>query len=152
MSYALAMQDEPIRIVGTDGRVAEASLFLHAVADRSTRPETIGARLNDGAVAFLPVRREERVELVHLAWVAYVAVAGRPRDVAAREEVGARRAAVELDRVGGETLRGELLYELPAGNARVSDLLNSPGERFLLLLAGSETLFVNRAAIVRARA
>ena len=152
MSYALAMQDEPIRIVGTDGRVAEASLFLHAVADVSSRPETIGARLNDRAVAFLPVRRDGRVELVHLAWVAYVAVAGRPLDVAAREEVGARRAEVALDLVGGATWRGELLYELPAGNARVSDLLNSPGERFLLLIAGTETLFVNRAAIVRARA
>jgi hypothetical protein len=152
VSFALAMQDEPIRIVGTDGRVAQASLFLHAVADRSSRPETIGSRLNDLAVSFLPVRRDERIELVHLAWVAYVAVAGRPLDVAAREEVGARRAAVELDLVGGETLKGELLYELPAGNSRVSDLLNSAGERFLLLLSESETLFVNRAAIVRARA
>jgi hypothetical protein len=151
VSFALAMQDEPIRIVGTDGRVAEGTLFLHAVAERSSRPETVGARLNDLAVSFLPVRRDGSIELVHLAWVAYVAVAGRPLDVANREEVGARRAEVELDLVGGETLKGDLLYELPAGHSRVSDLLNSPGERFLLLLAGAETLFVNRAAILRAR-
>jgi hypothetical protein len=151
MSLAVEVRDVPLRIVAFDGRAIAGSFFLHLVGDHGGRPETVGDRLNDPETRFVPVRVEERVELLHLAWIAYVACPGELPEVAEREAVGCRRERVELELAGGARLAGELLYALPPGHARVSDLLNTAGERFLLLLAAGETLFVNRAAIVRAR-
>jgi len=150
MSLALEVRSVPLGLVGFDGRATPGRLFLRAVGERG-RPETVGDRLNDPATSFLPLEIGARVELVHLAWVAYAVCAGREPEVAGREEVGALRKAVELDLVSGETLRGEFLYTLPRAQARVSDLLNRPGDRFLLLLTADETLFVQRTAIVRVR-
>ena len=151
MSLALATFGAPLRFVELDGRATEGTLYLHIAGGRAAQPETIVDRLNEPGTSFVPLKVDGTIELLHLAWIAYVACPGRPPEVAAREEVGARRERVELELVGGETWRGELLYTLPAGHSRVSDLLNSPGERFLMLLTPSETLFVHRAAIVRAR-
>jgi hypothetical protein len=151
MSLAVEVRDVPLRIVAFDGRAVAGSLFLHLVGERGRRPERLADRLNDPEVRFVPVRLEGRVELLNLAWVAYVAAPGRLPEIADREAVGCRSAHVELELAGGAELAGDLLYELPAGHARVSDLLNSPGERFLLLVTPDETLFVHRAAIVRAR-
>jgi len=151
MSWALEVLEAPLRVVGRDGREATASLFLHAVGEHGGRPETIGERLNDRAARFVPLRRGGAVELTNLDWIAYVAAPGKLPEAAAQEATGARRAAVELELAGGATLAGELLYARPAGSARVSDLLNAGEERFLLLVTAEETLFVHRAAVVRAR-
>ncbi len=121
------------------------------VGEDGARPQTISERLNDRSARFLPIRIGERFELVNTDWIAYVACPGRTRDVAEREEVGAHCERAELDLAGGATLRGELLYELPPGHSRVSDLLNAPNQRFLLLVTETETLFVRRAAVRRAR-
>jgi hypothetical protein len=150
MSLAVETRVLAVRIVALDSRASEAELFLHTVADRTARPESLDDRLN-GGYAFVPVRVAGRIELLNLDHIAYVACAGESPEVAARLEVGAHREAAELDLVHGETLAGELVYTLPPGHARVSDLLNSPTERFLLLVAAGSTLFVNRAAVVRAR-
>jgi hypothetical protein len=151
MSWAVEVRETPMRVVGRDGAEVNASLFLHAVGEHGGRPETIGERLNDRGARFVPLRRGGAVELTSLDWIAYVAAAGKLPEATAHEAAGARRAAVELDLAGGATLAGELLYSRPAGSARVSDLLNSGEERFLLLLTAEETLFVHRAAVVRAR-
>lgn len=152
MSLALETREAPVRIVELDGRQTEGALFLHTLGDQESRLETISRRLNDVEATFLPVRVNGGIDLVHLAWVAYVAADGRSGDVGRLEEVGARRAPVTLELAHGETVTGELLYAAPADQSRVSDLLNSGGERFLLLLAPDSTLYVHRAAIRRARA
>ncbi|MCM2268766.1 MAG: hypothetical protein NDJ75_01540 [Thermoanaerobaculia bacterium] len=151
MSLALEVREAPLRLVDRRGERSTATLFLHAVGERGSRPETIGERLNDPATRFVPVRRDGGVELVSLDWIAYVAAAGRLPEATASDAVGARHVAVELELAGGESLAGELVYSRPAGSARVSDLLNAAGERFLMLLTTDETLFVHRDAVVRAR-
>ena len=150
MSLAVETRAIAVRVVALDARATEAELFLHTVGERTARPESLDDRLN-GGFAFVPVRVAGRIELLNLDHIAYLACAGETPEVAARLEVGAQREAAELDLVHGETLAGDLVYTLPPGHARVSDLLNSPTERFLLFGAGGETLFVNRAAVVRAR-
>lgn len=150
MSLALEVRSVPLRIVGFDGRSTGGRLFLRSVGE-SGRAETVADRLNDPGTRFLPIEIGPRVELVSLSWVAYAACAGREPEVARREEVGASRQTVELELAGGATLAGEFLHVLPRAQARVSDLLNRSDERFLMLLAPEETLFVQRAAIVRVR-
>jgi hypothetical protein len=150
MSLAVQTRGLSLRFVGFDGRAREVELFLHAVGERTAHPESIDDRLN-GGFAFVPVRAEGGVELVNLDHVAYVVAPGEVPEIAERDEVGASRERVELDLVHGETLAGELVYTLPPGHARVSDLLNSPTERFLLLVSPGETRYVHRASVVRVR-
>lgn len=151
MSLALAVLDAPLRLVEVDGRASEGRIFLHALAARPGRPETIAARLNDPGLRFLPLRVAGRFELVHLEAIAYVECVDEPPEIAALLEVGAIRAAVEIELGTGERLSGDLIYERPAGSARVSDLLNATGERFLLLASPHLTRFVRRDAIRRLR-
>jgi hypothetical protein len=151
MSLAIEVQSVDLRFVGFDGHTTEGSLFLHLAGERSARPQTALDRLNDPAVRFVPVRVDEHVELVNLAWLAFVSRPGRAPEVAAQEEIGALRASVSLDLAGGMTVEGDLHYLLPSGHSRVSDLLNSADERFLLVTTADETLYVHRAAVVRAR-
>lgn len=151
MSLAITMQEARIRVVAMDGMGAEASLFLHTVGESGYGPQTILRRLNDPQVSFLPVRVGDRVELVNLESIAYLAVEGRPPEVAALEEVCASKARVALVLASGEGLEGDLLYEQPPGQSRVSDLLNNPQDRFLLLVNDGQTRFVRRGAILRVR-
>jgi hypothetical protein len=151
MSLALEVRQAELLIVDRQGDEVRGAMFLHTVGDGGVRPETVGERLNDLATRFVPIRFESGVELVHLDWIAYVTLAGRPSEVAARDAIGAMHVGVELDLVSGDRLVGELVYARPAGSSRVSDLLNGKGEKFLMLLTDEETLFVNRDAICRAR-
>lgn len=151
MSLALSMQEARIRVVAMDGRSSEASIFLHSIGGSGSGPETILSCLNDRQLSFLPVRIGEPVELINLDGVVYLEVEGRPPEVERYEEVSALRAPVALELFGGERLEGDLLYARPPSHSRVSDLLNSRDERFLLLVTPGRTLFVRRAAILRAR-
>lgn len=150
MSLALEVRQAALRIVDRKGAESRGAMFLHTVGDGG-RPESVDDRLNDPEARFVPIRFEHGVELLQLGWIAYAALAGRSPEVAASDSVGAQHAQVELELVSGERLAGELVYARPPGSARVSDLLNGKGERFLMLLTADETLFVNRDAIARAR-
>jgi hypothetical protein len=152
MSLALEVRQTPMRVVDCRGEETLGAIFLHTVGEVAMRPETVRERLNEAGVRFLPLRRGEAVELVNLGSISYVGLAGRPPEVESLESVGAQRARVEVELAFGEWLRGDFVFERPAGSARVSDLLNAGEERFLLLLTESETLFVNRDAIVRVKA
>jgi hypothetical protein len=148
-SYNMQMQKAPVRLVLFDGKELRGDLFLHAMADEAGRTETIGARLGAEGARFLPLASEGRVQLVRTNWIAYLEVAGTPPEIAELDELGANRATVALELVTGETLCGDLLYLPPAGTSRISDLLNAPGPRFLLLVVGGLTRYVQRDALAR---
>ena len=139
-----------MRAVTLAGSELHGQLFLHAAADSGGRLQTISARLAEGA-RFLPLSVAGKVELVRADWIAYLEVAGATPEIAELEEIGASRAAVELELVTGETLGGDLLYLLPPGSNRVSDLLNAPAPHFLLLAAEGLTRYVRRDALARVR-
>ena len=149
MSYAVQVAPLAVRLVDFQGRSSDGTVFLHGPGERAGDAETLGGRLNDPRAPFLPFRAGDRLELVHLEWVAYVETAASLPEVELRREIGARRARVELELVTGERLAGEFVYVLPAGGSRISDLLNGGGERFLLLVDGETTRYVQRRALVR---
>jgi len=150
MSYAVHVQRQAVRMVTFDGKAADGDLYLQAFGP-SGRAQTLCERLNDPAALFVPFQGRGGLELAHLHWVAYFEVAGLAPEVQQRLDVGACREKVELELVSGETLRGELVYERPPESRRISDLLNAPEERFLLLVAAERTLYVHRQALLRAR-
>lgn len=152
MSYALEVSNLPVRLHTADGRVVEAEVFLHAVGG-SGRPETLEDRLNDPDLRFLPCRVAGRVELVHLERVAVVEALAPLPELERLAEIGAVRQSVEVELAGGRALQGELVYSRPPGSQRVSDLLNSGNERFLLLVDGAaRALYVRRDELLRVRA
>jgi hypothetical protein len=152
VSYAVEVQPVPVRLHTVDGGTVEAEVFLHTVGE-SGRPETLGDRLNDPHLRFLPCRIAGRVELVHLDRLAYVEALAPLPELQELEEVGAARQPVEVDLAHGPALQGTLVYSRPAGSQRVSDLLNLGEERFLLLVVDAEkSLYVRRDELLRVRA
>jgi hypothetical protein len=147
--YALQVRPVPVRVVGFDGLSRAGTVFLHLASERANGPETLGDRLNDPEVCFLPLRVGERVELVHLEWVAQVEAAADLSELDQWLQVGARCAPVEIELVTGERLSGEFVYALPAGGQRVSDLLNRTTLRFFLLLNGATARYLQRRALLR---
>lgn len=143
------MQKAPVRLVLRNGTELRGDLFLHATADEAGRTETVGARLAAEGAHFLPLAADGRVQLIRTNWIAYLEVAGTPPEIAELEEIGASRATVALELVTGETLCGDLLYLPPSGTNRVSDVLNAPGPKFLLLVVGGLTRYVQRDALAR---
>jgi len=146
--YALAVRRRPARLAGFDGDSALAVLFLRGASARGPRGETVLERLNAFDGEFLPCEIDGRVSLVNLSWIAYVEI-----DAAGDgpEPPGVRRAPAELELVSGERLAGELVYVARPGRARVSDLLNAAGDRFIRLAAPGVDRFVRRDAIRRVR-
>lgn len=139
----------PIRLVTLDGKETRGEIFLQAAAYQADGLETIGGKLGAEGAHFMAFGDGTRVEQVGLHWIAYVEVAGLPGEVTTLEEIGACRAAVALELVTGETLRGDLLYLLPPGSSNVADLLNDPAARFLVLVDGDRTRYVQRRALTR---
>jgi hypothetical protein len=58
------------------------------------------------------------------------------------------RHDVHLELVGGQELRGELLYTLPPEHARVADYLNT-SDRFARLWSGGRLYLVNKSFVER---
>lgn len=150
-SYEVQVDTLPVRIVWHDGRSEEVELYLHRDSRHHAGPEVLLERLNDPEASFLPVRAGGGVQLLHLRWIAYLERRGEAPEAMENEEVGAPRFHVELELAAGEVLTGDLSEILPEAQRRVSDLLNRDDRRFLLLLSGGSTLYVQRNAVVRAR-
>ncbi len=145
---AVAVQRRNARLVSCDGSEEQVELFLHSTSSRGPRPETVLERLNALEGEFLPCEVQGRVVLFNLLWIAYVECPSEVRPDLGESE---KRLKVEFDLVSGETLHGELPYVARPGRARVSDLLNSTGDRFLRLVTGSMDRYVRREAILRVR-
>lgn len=149
--YAIQVERVEASIVDRGGTASTATFFVHTVSPHRFATETVADRLNEPAAAFIPCEVAGRTELVRLGSISYVEVEGMAPEVERLTEIGAIRQAVQLEMDCGETLDGELLYESPPTSDRVSDLLNSDGDRFLLLICPERTLFVRREAIYRVR-
>jgi hypothetical protein len=146
--FALAVERSTARLVGFDGSSATATLFLRGSSPRGPRPESVAERLNSLDGEFLPCEVDGEISIVNLAWIAYVEC---PTQEPVPAEPGLRRAPAELDLITGETLAGQLTYVARPGRARVSDLLNSASDRFLLLASPGLERHVRRTAILRVR-
>lgn len=146
VSHRVEVEQVDARIVPVQGEVLEGSFFLRPSGSRS---ETLGARLNEPGVAFVPVQIRERSELLQLSWVAYLEIRTELREVAELEDLGAWRQQVLIRLASGTVLEGDLLYMLPPERRRISDLLNSDSTRFLLLVGDKLTRYVNLSAVAR---
>lgn len=149
--YKLEVEQVPVRLVLFSGESLEVELFLHHVSLRGRSRQTLAERLNESATKVLAARVGDGTDLFQLRWISYLETPGKAPEVLEYEELGACRHRVDLGLVSGETLHGELLFFLPEGFRRVSDLLNTPEQRFLLFYGDGHTRYIQRGAVVRAR-
>lgn len=147
--YRVAVSDFSACLVLLNGDCFEASFYLRLSSAYGHGRETLGERLNDPATLFLACKVDEAVQLVQLSSIAYLEVHGALPEVEYREHVGAIRQPATITLRTGDKIQGEFLSILPPNKSRVSDLLNTPDERFLLFLTDKLSLYVNRDAILR---
>src|SRR5258708_16602080 len=140
------------RVVSRSGDAREVDVFLGPGLHRYSESETLGERLNAEGLQFLPVASGEKVELLQLDYIADVQLEGVVPDLERLESAGASRKSVTVHLASGDSLQGDLVYMMPKGRPRVSDLLNSPGQQFLLLVEPGRCHYLNRKAVVRVEA
>ena len=151
MTYAIDVERIPIRLRTLLGEDIDATVFVHPVGHADYRPESVADRLNDPNTRFLPCEIEGESQLVRLSSISYVVMAEPPPELESLETVGATRSTVELWLKSKDRLKGDLLYEAKRGEERVSDMLNRTSSRFLVLVDGEATYFVQRDAIDRVK-
>ena len=140
-----------IRVVPLEGDALDAKVFLRPDAIHGAGPGTLGSELNAEGRKFMPMSVGGEILLYRLSWIAYAAAEHALPELAELEEVGAIKQGVELTLTTGDVLSGKLVFLMPEQSSRVSDVLNSPGHQFLLLVSDGACTYVNREAIVCVR-
>jgi hypothetical protein len=140
------------RVVSLSGDARDLDVFLGPAMHRHYETETLGERLNSDGLQFLPVAAGEKVELLQLDYIADVQREGKLPELEQLEDLGAARTTVTVHLTTGESLHGELVYVMPKDRPRVSDVLNRPGQQFLLVVEPGRCHYVNRKAVVRVEA
>jgi hypothetical protein len=146
-TYRVDVAEVPAVLALVNGLVLQASFFLHSSSRNGYGPECLSARLNDPSVEFISLRCDSKITLMRIDAIAYVRIAGQAPDRNFREGVAAPRRAAEVRLSSGEELAGDFLSMAPPNRSRLSDLLNEPGQRFLLLASGDHTYYLNRNAV-----
>src|SRR5688572_18727383 len=102
VDLALEVQPLAVRLLFADGRRTAARVFLHAASARHLGRQTLGERLNDRDVGFMPLELDGRVELVRIATIAAVECDAPLPELAELDAVDAFRAPVEIELVSGD--------------------------------------------------
>jgi hypothetical protein len=143
---------QAVSVLSLTGDARDVDVFLGPALHRYHQTETLGERLNTEGLRFLPVALGEKVELLQMDAIADVKVEGASPELEELDSVGAVHQSVVVHLATGDRLAGELVYQMPQGSPRVSDLLNSPKSRFLLLVQPGCCHYVNQKAVVRVEA
>ena len=151
MSFGIESDPTPVRIVFLGGGEITGGLFVRRSASSRRRVETLGDRLDEPGVDFVPVETEDGgIEMVNVEGVAYLEQPGPPPEVAELRELGVPTGKVRVVLSSGEVLEGDFVASGPPERNRLSDLLNHSG-RFFLLADGRRSVYVHRRAVSRVR-
>lgn len=148
MAFATEVTRLEARLFPKTGEPRDVVFFLRP---RSGVTETLGDRLNDPATRFLAAEIEGATELLYLDWIARLELAAGLPEIELLAQLGAQRDRVAIRLASGLELAGEVYSIMPPGRRRLSDLLNAPDWRFLLLVDEDAAHYVNRDAIASVR-
>jgi len=149
--YTQEVRSIDVLLVPCVGAESDARMFLRLTGHDGRTRETLIERLNDPTSPFLPVETTGHVEFVHKRWISHVVSDGPSPEVEKSAREGWLQVPITLELCHGDVLRGEVHFARPVGSNRLSDHLNSPDTRFLLLSTSNHTYYVNRDAVHRAR-
>jgi hypothetical protein len=135
-----------------NGEPLEATFYLRPGDGSGDKVwESLRERLNDLQARFLACRIGGHLELLNVDAVACVEVEGTLPEVDQEVTVGALRLPAMVSLRSGQSFAGEFLAILPPERSRLSDLLSSPRERFLLFVDPFKARYIQREAIDRVR-
>ncbi len=150
MSYRIEISRIQVTLVSTRGGRQRVDVFLRVKHAHAHERESLGDRLNDPETLFIPLEIEERMELFAISSITYIEVSRELPEVDRIASLGGWREPATVVLNDGHALEGDLVYLLPHGRQRVSDLLNH-GRQFILLYDGECSRYINRDAITRVR-
>jgi hypothetical protein len=146
-SYKIAVTEVPARLALVSGAKMPASFFLASAGEDTEEHEGLLAHLNNERKQFIAIRGEAGISLVCADAIAYVCVGEPAPEVDLCDVVGAPHHAAQVRLCTGEELRGDFVCLTPSERARLSDLINEPGQRFLLFTRGTSTYLIHRNAV-----
>ncbi len=150
MSFGITSTLLSVRVNPLGAAPFEGGIFLRDATSASREPETLGSRLNEPGVSFLPLSIDGRIEMLHLGAVAFFERTGDLPEIDRLREMEVRGTPVAITLTDGGVLRGDLLAMTRPEGRRLSDLLNH-ADRFFLVLDRSRALYVRREAVLRVR-
>jgi hypothetical protein len=145
MEFRVPMVEVEVVVAMTEAEPCDCVIFLAPYSHRHDGFETIDEYLN-GPRTFFPMRVEGVSKLVNREQLLWVRAPRFPSEVAYM----VAEAQVIFELINGLRVEGKLELNRPVGQARISDLLNSPQELFVSLRDGDETYFVNKHHIRQA--
>lgn len=147
MTFEIDVKRVPAVLHNFKAETYQAIFFVHLVSAHGHHVETIGERLNDPELDFLPIEIEDTVKLVRITSIVFVEFADTPPEVQTLYHGCTQRERVQLRLRTGESLSGELVFQAPYERRRVSDILNNRHLRFLILVDEGRTYYIQRDAI-----
>ena len=134
------------------GAPRRVTVFVAEHRDNEFRRQDV-LNLLEHVQAFLPARDVEsgQWEIFNkdsLLWIAVPLSPPGGETAGAADELFEFRHPVRVDFLGGQALKGELLYSAPAESTRIVDYVNEPG-RFLHLWRGDHLYLINKAFVLR---
>ena len=131
-------------------RRRSGEVFLHHGAVKHTGDETVLDLLNDPH-PFFPLRVTDPTSATvliaksHVHYMFVPSMGGDERIAEARAAATRLEVTIELD--DDEELEGTIYAELPQGQQRTLDFVNSPGAPFVVLVQATRDCIVNRSRI-----
>jgi hypothetical protein len=144
--YRVAVTEVSARLTLVSGAEMPVSFFLESGRDIFEH-EGLLAHLNNERKQFIVVRCEAGITLVCADAIAYVSIGGRTPEFEFCEVVGTPHLAARIRLCTGEELGGDFVSLAEPERSRLSDLLNQPGQRFLLFTSGCATYLIHRNAV-----
>ena len=130
----------PVVIAMSEASPFRCQIFLSPYSHRHDGHETVEEYLN-GARSFFPTNQDGIAKLINrdqLRWLK------APRSQEEEHSYDVTEAHVIMELIDGTRIEGAIEINRPAGQARISDILNSHHEQFLCLRTDDDSCFVNK--------
>lgn len=133
----------PVVLAMAESSPFQCEIYLSPYSHRHDGHETIEEYLN-GSRSFFPTNEGGVPKLINRDQILWVRAA---RSEAEQLAYGLSEAHLILELVDGMRVEGNIETYRPAGQARISDILNSPHEIFACLRTDEDACFVNKRFI-----
>lgn len=144
MTFQVPMNEVAVTVAIIGMEPAEHFIYLHPISSTHDGPETLHEYLN-GERSFFPMLTGGVPKMVSRGQILWVKFEKLPDLYESESTLIEKLIIVEL--VDGSRLEGTVPIDRPAGQSRISDILNDVAEVFVRIDDEGETYYVNKAFI-----
>lgn len=144
MTFQVPMNEVAVTVAVVGLEPVEHFIYLHPVSPTRDGPETLHDYLN-GDRAFFPMLAAGVPKMVNRGQILWVRFEKLPDLYESESTLIEKLIIIEL--IDGSRLEGTVPIDRPAGQSRISDILNDVAEVFVRIDDEGETYYVNKAFI-----